>query len=667
MTSIVDEFRRLAQDQPDIAGFYRQSIEYIADRLDAQAVMVWNCTELPYHPIQQLSRDSDSPIKVGISQQQHIALLERAVNNEQPTLSSATNSPDDGSSHLLLCPVQRGNHRDLVEVFVRADQSGSTYVHNKAELQACCQAISQSISEKTGAKTFKNVSVDPSPTDQGSVQFSLERFDQFIDNVHQSIDHKATCYNIANEAQSLLGCDRVVVVKFDHKAKAVAISGLPKFNRRSNAINSLEKLATTVLKTKQPFWYPDPDSEPLPQIAEKLDRYLADGVSRSLVIVPIMEGRGDTRLAPEEIHFEKKSAVIGAVIFENFSGEWQKQQMIEPISIVGRHAGSAYRNAYEHKDLFLYPVWRSLGKLKGLTSPRHLSKTLLASGLAVLLLASLFFVPARMTVSGDGKLVPVVRRTVFAQVGGQIANIAVQHGSEVEAGEVLLQMVDSDLKMGLGEIENKIELTKKQIEALDSQRMSAMTGEKTPEQMARDDLEHSSLTNQLENYKNERDLFQQEVDRMSVESPITGQVISTDLRKQLMDRPVRSGQILMEVADTDGPWIIEMDLPDRRIGHLYRAQKELGKELKATFILAADPGKKLSGTVFDVALATQVMQDSGQSIKIKIRIDNPEDLDIRQVGTDATVKIDCGECSLGYSMFRDLGEFFQSKVMFYFQ
>ena len=83
--------------------------------------------------------------------------------------------------------------------------------------------------------------------------------------------------------------------------------------------------------------------------------------------------------------------------------------------------------------------------------------------------------------------------------------------------------------------------------------------------------------------------------------------------------------------------------------------------------MAADPGKKLSGTVFDVALATQVMQDSGQSIKIKIRIDNPEDLDIRQVGTDATVKIDCGECSLGYSMFRDLGEFFQSKVMFYFQ
>lgn len=658
MQTMVEQFAKLRAKQPDIPGFYRQSIELIADRIDAQAIMVWDCSSLPYQPIQQFNRESGDAIRVGISQQQHVELLQRAAAQEKVILSATDRLNESGSSHLMLCPVKRGNDQtDLIEVFVKANQPGSLYVRSKAELKNCCDAISDSL------QSHPNALVPPDrPASQPA--FELDRFEQFADNVHQSIDPRRTCFHIANEAQSLLGCDRVTVMRFERKAKTIAISGLPRFNRRANAITALEKLATTVLKTGQWFWYPEDDA--LPQISERLDRYLTEGVTRSLVVVPIFQCRKDTRLSPEEIRFETANPVIGALVFENFSGQWQKESMTEPVTMIGRHASSAFRNAARHRELFLYPVWRSLGKLKSLTTPRHLSKTVVALVLLVLLVASLFLVPSRMTVSGDGKLVPRERRTVFAQVGGQVETIHVEHGAAVGEGQPLLQLTSSELEIRLNEIENRIELAKKQIESLDSRRMSSV-GARTPEETEQEDLEHASLLSQLESYKNERTIYQLELDRLTVSSPIAGQVISANLHELLMDRPVQPGQVLMEVANVDGQWIVEMNLPDRRIGHLRRAQQELGADLRATFILSADPGRRLTGTVYEVALSTQVHPESGQSIRVKIRLDNPDALDIRQVDTDVKVRIDCGECSLGYSLFRDLGEFFQSRVLFFFQ
>jgi multidrug efflux pump subunit AcrA (membrane-fusion protein) len=661
MHSIVDQLKKIVEDESDVTGFYEQSLAFIADRLNAQAVIVWDCSSLPYHPIRQYNRDPAQAIRVGISQERHLELLTTAVAREEAMISRERDAATGGDSFILLAAVPRGTSRDLIEVFVDCRQPSQVYQRNLADLQACCVALGEALSADSFSQ--RPLRSAPVPGTTSSSLFPIERFAQFTDQLHDSIDFRTTCFNVANESQSLLECDRVTVFRFDRRARVMAVSGLPKFNRRANLVTLQQQLATAVLKTGQTFWYPEPAAAIPPQISQPLDDYLSAGATRSLVLVPITAGREDRRPGSEPAVDGRPETVIGGLLMESFSGVWEKSRTRPSISLVSRNAVTAYRNAWQHRQLFLYPVWKRLGRLKQWSSPRYLPRTLLVLLLLAALLASLFLVPARITVSGTGVLVPETRRRVFADVAGRVDRIAVQHGSRVAAGDVLLTITSNDLQVRLNEVENRIALAEKQIAALDRRRMSTAT--RPADEMAEEDLERESLLAQLTSFREERALYLQEIDRLTVKSPIDGQVVTTDLQHRLLDRPVQTGQILMEIADTGGNWIVEVDLPDRRIGQLLSARRVMGEDVQATFMLAAEPGIRHRGTVSDVALATEVTSESGHTIPVQIRPDQPEALRIRQVATDVSVKIDCGRGSLGYVLFRDLGEFIQTRVLFY--
>ena len=51
-------------------------------------------------------------------------------------------------------------------------------------------------------------------------------------------------------------------------------------------------------------------------------------------------------------------------------------------------------------------------------------------------------------------------------------------------------------------------------------------------------------------------------------SPLTGAVVTWNVRQLLEARPVQKGQALMQVADLTGPWVLEIEVPDDRIGHV---------------------------------------------------------------------------------------------------
>ena len=57
-------------------------------------------------------------------------------------------------------------------------------------------------------------------------------------------------------------------------------------------------------------------------------------------------------------------------------------------------------------------------------------------------------------------------------------------------------------------------------------------------------------------------------EQLIVRSPIDGIVISWDVEKMLRSRPISTGQVLLEVADLTQPMYLELDLPEKREGHL---------------------------------------------------------------------------------------------------
>ena len=71
-------------------------------------------------------------------------------------------------------------------------------------------------------------------------------------------------------------------------------------------------------------------------------------------------------------------------------------------------------------------------------------------------------------------------------------------------------------------------------------------------------------------------------------------MVTWDLNNRLIRRPVQRGQTLLRVADPDGPWQLELHVPENRMGFITAAQRDRtwAKDLKVTYILATEPGTK---------------------------------------------------------------------------
>ena len=150
---------------------------------------------------------------------------------------------------------------------------------------------------------------------------------------------------------------------------------------------------------------------------------------------------------------------------------------------------------------------------------------------------------------------------------------------------------------------------------------------------------------------------------LRVESPISGQVATWDVAGLLGNRPVERGQALLSVADTAGPWQLELLVPDRRIGHVKSAQQKLAPQLDVTFMLATDPARSYQGRVKQVAMTSEVEPEIGAAVKVDVSIERSALAEPRP-GATVVARIHCGRRSLGYVWLHEVWEFIQSRILF---
>ena len=155
-------------------------------------------------------------------------------------------------------------------------------------------------------------------------------------------------------------------------------------------------------------------------------------------------------------------------------------------------------------------------------------------------------------------------------------------------------------------------------------------------------------------------------------SPINGLIFTPEVKNRLEGRPVQQGQALLRVANPNGPWEVELHMPEDRMGHIARAAKlaaeERNEPLPVSYMLATEPGTTLKGTVKEIMPTAEIMEkDEGNVVVIKVAI-NKEDIkqDNLRAGAEVTGKVHCGRRSLGYVWFHDLLAFIQAKVLFRF-
>lgn len=400
------------------------------------------------------------------------------------------------------------------------------------------------------------------------------QLEDFTRGVHASLDPRETAYTIANEGRRLIECDRVsVAIRKGKKCTIEAISGQDVFDKRSNTVRLLGKLATAVVATGDPVWYAGDTRDLAPQVEDAVQEYVDEAHSKTVAVLPLM------RPMPTEEDDPRKRAEpeppIAALIVEQIEDSRVASSLVQRAEVVSRHSSLALANALEHQNLFLMPVWRALGKTRWVVQGRTLPKTLTISGTILLLLLILILWPARFSQHSKGTLEPVRRQNVFAGIDGTVDDIpkGVDDGATVKKGDTLLKLRNTELGVKITAAEGQ------RMEKL--KRLSAVTAalvdtRRTPkESISQLEGEQAELKAALRSLDLQLELYKAEQLELDVRSPIDGIVVKWDLRNILTRRPLQKGQEVMRVVDPSGPWQIELKMPEQHVGHIAAAQQAL--------------------------------------------------------------------------------------------
>ena len=133
------------------------------------------------------------------------------------------------------------------------------------------------------------------------------QLEDFTRAVHASLEPRETAYTIANEGRRLIECDRVsVAIRKGKKCDIEAISGQDLFDKRSNTVRLLGKLATAVVASGDTVWYTGDTRDLPPQVEDAVQEYVDEAHSKTVAVLPLQ------RPAPPEDDDPSKRDEAGA-------------------------------------------------------------------------------------------------------------------------------------------------------------------------------------------------------------------------------------------------------------------------------------------------------------------------------------------------------------------
>ncbi len=501
-----------------------------------------------------------------------------------------------------------------------------------------------------------------------------QQSDQFARLVHDNLDLNDTAYTIANEGRRLIECDRVSVAMLKGgKLKVIAISGQDSIENRSNIVQSLNALATKVVRSGEPLWYDGSMVDLPPQIEEAVEDYVDLSHGRTITVLPIRQPErkieGDVLAARSETSETRtRRDIIGALIVEQIETQLSRQTLEGRVDLVYEHSCRALSNSLSHSQILFMPVWRFLDKMTWMFRGSALPKTAGILGVIAIALLAMFIVPVDFDLEGNGKFKPSVEKNVYAHVDGEVVGVFVKHGEDVKAGQPLLQLKNPELEQQISSVEGEIETQKvRNINAGAARLNQSMSQAERNKNYQ--EFEESAKT--IENKRELLKLYEEKKEKLVRKSEIAGRISTWDVEKVLNARPVVTGQLLMTVFDPTKDWEIEVLMPEKRMRYLDLAmQKALkdGKEyLDVDFILLADSKVTHNARVYPDGISQRAELDAEDGAVVKIRC-KPESAAMEKIQRYPEARIiadiKCGKESAAFVWFHEVVEWVRANVWF---
>ena len=208
----------------------------------------------------------------------------------------------------------------------------------------------------------------------------------------------------------------------------------------------------------------------LRKLRKAVNDYVDESHTKRLAVLPLKEEIPESNEELEGKKTKRRENILGAIIIEQLVDSREPEGMMQRIDVVRKHSATALTNAQEHESLFLMPLWKLLGKTQFLVTARNLPKTLLATAVLAATIFALCTVQYDFTVVADGKLLPEIRRDVFAHLDGMVEEVTVSHGELVKEGQILARQRSPDLEAQIQQLLGNIAETEKDIRSTENRR-----------------------------------------------------------------------------------------------------------------------------------------------------------------------------------------------------
>lgn len=520
--------------------------------------------------------------------------------------------------------------------------------------------------------------------------------ESFAKLIHTSLNPTEVAYHIANEGRRLIECDRLCVgVRHGSKTTVEAVSGADVVEKASSHVRRMRRLFDEVTKLGEKLVYKGEKDEGLPpRLSEALDDYLAESQPKLLVVLPIRDER----------EAESKKPPRSILLMEAFNPPEQVEPMIQRLEVVGKHAAPALYNAAELKRIPFGFLWRPLAKLQEGLGGKH---RFIALGIGILvtaLILALVLVPYPLKMEADGEFTPRYVTQVFSPYEGDVRGVLRHPGDLVRPGAPVISLYSPDLGQKYMEADSEASKNEEKVRAIEAMLTRGVSTQ--DELRLRMDLETARATAKAKR------VFQTHLREMyhlvggsqaGVYTANAGQfedaatrgkpdaawkVLSADNTNELMHRTVRPNEPLIRLGYTDGPWRVELKLPQRSIGHVLQALGTPGKHktdtdgkkyLDVDVLLTSAPDRSFPGRLYEEDIAAEAVpnrddRDQTEPIVqayVRVNIDGtapagmiPQSLFV--AGQEVHTRVRCGNHALGYSLFHGVWEWFYENVVFLF-
>jgi multidrug efflux pump subunit AcrA (membrane-fusion protein) len=571
--ALVAEIAQLAKEAITPEEFYGGFLTRVVSALAAEGGAVWTRNEegrlaLQYQiNIQKTRLREDEEANA-----QHSRLLYKVLNGgDAVVLPPHSGEGEDGAGNptdflLLLALIKTDLETGgIVEVFQRTDSGASAQQGYLRFLLQMCELAGDYLK----SHQLRHFS------DRQSLWTQLEDFTRVV---HTSLDPRETAFTISNEGRRLIECDRLsVAIRKGNKCVVEAVSGQDVFDKRSNLVRLLNKLATAVVKTGDPVWYTGDTRDMAPQVEDAVQDYVDEAHSKTVAVLPLKRPE-----PPEEDDPKKRPApqpCIGALIVEQIEDSRVPASMLPRVDVVCKHSSTALANSLEHQSLFLMPIWRAIGHSRWIVQARTLPKTLSITAAVVAVIGFFCIFPVDLDIEGKGTLEPEVIRNVYSPIDGDVEKLFVDHNQTVAKDEPLLQMHSTTEQVDWLKTQGDLFSARKERDA----KIRAINDAQTTRSDDTNRLqgEKAALDEKIKSLEKQLDVLDQRKAELEVKSPINGVVVTWDPKMRLLTRPVQHGASLLRIADLDREWLVHLHMPEQNMGFVAEAQNKCYEKQRA--------------------------------------------------------------------------------------